>query len=128
MKIDRKMNDLRMNGASWMLEFVKKKGVEAAEKELHRRNVLHVPIEVPQKMLDDVIDDIKTHTYQTMLIMSAMTLRDEYDFGKVRIERFINRFNKKVEAMLEEYITFEDLITVMKEECDIQLQFDWSKE
>lgn len=127
MKIDRKMNDLRMNGATWMLEFVKKNGIEAAEKELHRRNVLHVPIEVPQKMLDECIDDIKTHTYQTMLIMSAMTLRDEFEFGQKRLQRFTNRFNKKIECMLDEYITWEDLITTLKEECDIQFSFDWSK-
>ena len=48
-KIDKKMHEYRMAGASWILDMVKKDGIEAAENELKRRGAAFVPMEIKKR-------------------------------------------------------------------------------
>ena len=79
--------------------------MEAAEKELKVRGAMFVPLEVNQKQLDEAVYKIKLNTIDCILIMSCMVLRDEFDFGQKRLERFCERFNlrcvmKKLSGMI----------------------------
>nr|DAP92563.1 MAG TPA: F420H2 dehydrogenase subunit [Caudoviricetes sp.] len=62
---------------------------------------LNVPLEVNQKQLDE------------------MVLRDEFDFGQKRLERFCERFNLKTDALCDEEIIWDDLIQTLKEETGL---------
>lgn len=55
-------------------------------------------------------------TFDTMLAMSLMTLRDEFTFGKKRLERFKDRFTEKAASLAEDYCTWLDIVDVLKEE------------
>lgn len=120
-KVDKKMHEYRMSGARWMLDYIKEHGIEAAEKELKVRGAVFLPMEISTKQLDDMVDRVKMNTIDTMLILSAVTLRDTFDFGKTRIQRFVDRFNEKTECLVDDYCTWEDNIKVLEEETGIHL-------
>lgn len=75
--------------------------------------------EVNQKQLDEAVYKIKLNTIDCILIMSCMVLRDEFDFGQKRLERFCERFNLKTDALCDEEIIWDDLIQTLKEETGL---------
>lgn len=80
---------------------------------------MFVPLEVNQKQLDEAVYKIKLNTIDCILIMSCMVLRDEFDFGQKRLERFCERFNLKTDALCDEEIIWDDLIQTLKEETGL---------
>ncbi len=120
-RIDKKMHEYRMSGARWMLDYIKEHGIEAAEKELKVRGAVFLPMEISTKQLDDMVDRVKMNTLDTVLILSAVTLRDAFDFGETRIQRFIDKFNEKTECLVDDYCTWEDNIKMLEEETGIHL-------
>lgn len=118
-KIDKKVHEYRMSGAAWILDMVKKDGIEAAENELKRRGAAFVPMEIKKDELEDFERRVKERTVDTICLMSAVTLRDEFGFGKDRLNRFVERFKNKTECLGDDYITWADMIEQMKEETGI---------
>ena len=118
-KSDRKLHEARMAGAAGLMNVNKTQGMEAAEKELKVRGAMFVPLEVNHKQLDEAVYKIKLNTIDCILIMSCMVLRDEFDFGQKRLERFCERFNLKTDALCDEEIIWDDLIQTLKEETGL---------
>ena len=94
----------RFSGAEWMVRYVKENGLEAAEKELEMRGVRHIPLSVKEQDLKNFSEREKRNTIATVLMMSAMVLRDEFGFGRNRMNKFIDRFNKKTSCLVEGYV------------------------
>ena len=117
-----KEEQARREGMSYALDFVKKNGIEALEEDLKLRNAIGLPIGVPKKALDECTDRIKMCTIDTINILCAMTLHDEFGFGKKRIEQFMKRFNDKAECIEKNYCTWEDNMQVLREECKLKLR------
>lgn len=115
------MHEYRMSGAKWMLDFIKENGIEQAEQELKVRGAVFLPMEISTKQLDDMVERVKMNTLDTVLILSTATLRDEFKFGKSRLQRFIDRLNDKADSLMNDYCTWEDNIKMLEEECDIHL-------
>lgn len=63
-----------------------------------------------QKELEKASVAVKEMTIDTVTIMALHTLHDEFGFGPSRADRFVNRFNEKVECILDGLFTWEDLI------------------
>ena len=61
----------------------------------------------------------KRNTLATVLMMTCMTLRDEYGFGFDRMNRFIRRFNTKTECLVEDYVNWKDLQQTLLKETGI---------
>ena len=120
-KIDKKMHEYRMSGAKWMLDFIKENGIEQAEQELKVRGAVFLPMEISTKQLDDMVERVKMNTLDTVLILSTATLRDEFKFGKSRLQRFIDRLNDKADSLMNDYCTWEDNIKMLEDECNIHL-------
>ena len=83
------------------------------------RNAINLPIAYSKQDCDAVVEQIKINVVDTVTIMAAITLRDEFDFGKKRIQQFTDRFNSKTECLLEDYVTWEDNIQILKDECGL---------
>ena len=106
----------RFSGAAWMLRYAKEHGLEEAEKELDNRGIRYIPLAVKDSDLKAFSDREKKNTIATMILMSVMTLRDEFGFGYDRINKFIRRFNKKTECLVDGYVYWKDLQqTILKE-------------
>lgn len=111
----------RREGMAYALKVAKERGIEGLEEELKYRNATLVPIAVSKEKMDECVNNIKLNTIDTMLILSASTLRDEFGFGKERIARFIERFNLKAECLIDGFCTWDDQMTTLAEECGIEL-------
>ena len=78
-------------------------------------------MEISTKQLDDMVERVKLNTLDTVLILAAVTLRDAFEFGEKRIQRFVDKFNEKAECLMDDYCTWEDNIKVLEEETNIHL-------
>ena len=116
-----KEEEARREGMAYALKIAKEKGIEALENECKFRNATRIPIAVSRKACDEVINKIKMNTIDTITILSAMTLHDEFGFGKARIEKFTKRFNLKAECIMDDYTTWDEQIQALKEECGLEL-------
>ena len=102
-----------------MVRYVKEHGLEEAEKELERRGVRHIPLGVKEQDLKNFSEREKRNTIATVLMMSAMVLRDEFGFGRDRMNKFIDRFNKKTSCLVEGYVYWKDMQQTIAEETGI---------
>lgn len=111
----------RRSGMMYALKIAKEKGIEGLEEEIKYRNITEIPIALPRAKIDEVVENIKLNTIDTMMIMSVATLRDEFGFGKERLNRFIANFTNKTECLIENYCTWSDQIQMLSDECGIEL-------
>lgn len=111
----------RRDGMAYALRIAKEKGIEGLEEEIKYRNITEIPIAIKRDKLNECIENIKLNTIDTILVLSAVTLRDEFGFGKARLARFIERFNLKTDCLVEDYCTWDDLRQNLEEECGIKL-------
>lgn len=102
-------------------DIVKEGGIEALRKEIKFRNISGINVGISQKELDDRTDKIKKRTLDTVLVMAVAVLRDEFDFGKKRCSRFIERFNKKADCLMADMASWDDYIQMIQEEIGIEL-------
>ena len=109
----------RFSGAEWMVRYIKEKGIEAAEKELEMRGIRGIPLAVKEGDLVRFSTREKKNTIATMILMACMTLRDEFGFGFDRMNRFIDRFNKKTECLVGKYVSWKDIQETIKEETGL---------
>lgn len=116
-----KEESARYSGASWMLDKVKKDGIEAAEKELEWRGVNRIPLAATKADLRKFQDYEKRNTIATVLLMACVTLRDEYGFGRDRMDRFVKRFNEKTSCLVGDYVDWTDLQKTIEEETGLHL-------
>lgn len=120
-KIDAKMEG-RTEGLELAYRIVKEGGAEALEREMKRRRVTGIKIPVDHRELDKAATKVKMQILDTVLAMSIMVLRDEFDFGKKRLERFKDRFNQKTECLNDGLVTWADILETIKDETRIDLQ------
>ena len=109
----------RFSGAEWMVRYIKENGLEAAEKELEQRGIRHLPLGVNKSDLQKFSEREKRNTIATVIMMSAMVLRDEFGFGRDRMNKFIHRFNEKTACLVEGYVFWKDMQETIKEETGI---------
>ena len=106
----------REDGLQLALRIVKEKGIEGLEEEIRFRNITGIHTLLDKKSLDTATKKIKEMTIDTFTVLSVATLRDEFDFGKKRCERFIDRMNLKAECLLDDMVTWQDFIDNIEEE------------
>lgn len=118
-KANEKVHEYRMSGAAWLLEIVKREGIEEAEKELTKRRACFVPLEIPTSKMREFEQKVKWNTIDTVVLLSCATLHDEFGFGHDRLCRFIERFMLKTSCLADEDIKWQDYIDALQEEVGI---------
>lgn len=111
----------RNEGMLYAYNYAKEHGLDALEKEIKFRRITNLPIPVDKKAVDEFILNVKNQTTDTLMVLLAATLHDEFGFGEKRVQRAIDRFNFKAECLGDEYVTWQDMIENIKEELNIQL-------
>ena len=112
----------REDGLQLALTIVKERGIEGLEEEIRFRNITGIHTLLDKKSLETATRKIKEMTVDTFTVLSVATLRDEFDFGKKRCKRFINRMNLKAECLLDDMVTWQDFIDNIEEEMGIKLR------
>ena len=89
-----------------------KKGIQA---------VSYTHLLIDPRELDQDFRDATLQILDTVLIMSLIVLKDEFDFGTKRLDRFKKRFNDKTECLETGNVTWIDMIEQVREEHNIKL-------
>lgn len=58
---------------------------------------------------------------QYSMAVPIMVLRDEFGFGKQRIDKFINEFMKLYDAIQEGYLDIKDIVKTINEETNVKI-------
>ena len=116
----KKDEQLRREGMSYALRVAKENGVEGLENELHRRNASEVPLRITKAQMQQYSESVKENVVNHILLLSLVTLRDEFEFGAKRLKQFQERFTDKASCIAGDWTTWEEQVKVLAEEVDIE--------
>lgn len=125
----KKEEEWRREGMAYAYRIAKVKGVEGLETEIKFRNINpDIPLKISQTSLDEFSWKVKENMCRSIIIVSLLTLHDEFGFGEKRLKQFMSRFNKKSSCLEEtdkgyKYADWQDYIDILKDECNLDLSF-----
>lgn len=131
-KIDAEM-EARMAGMNYALSLAKAKGIDALENEVKARGALNVGLKIDNKRLNEAYTAMSRTLYQNMQTAFYAVMIDSYGFGKSRLHKLRDQYNKKVECLIdldhfgEHYVTFEDMAKELNSKYDISLDVEMVK-
>ena len=114
-----KEESARYEGANWCLEMIDRIGLEATKEEMRIRGVNHCPLQISKADVARFEHGIKINIINTIVLMSCMVLRDEFEFTPAQIDAFQIRFNNKTDCLNDELLTWDDMAETMKEETGL---------
>lgn len=124
--MSRKEERLRQEGISYCLRFLKDHTVDELREDAKRRGIYEIPVGISQGDLKDLERRVTQNVLDIVLIMSLSVLRDEFDFGRKRQDRFKLRFNLKTECLNDGLVTWEDMRDALKDESGIDISIRWN--
>lgn len=116
-----KEEQARREGIAYAYRVAKEKGVEGLALDIKNRGITDCPVGISNKDMEKFVENVKFNTMDTVLIVVACTLQDEFGFGKKRIDRFIKRFNLKAAVLDEGYATWDDFKEQLVSELNLHL-------
>ena len=122
-----KMNDYlrgRNEGMQFALRIAKEGGIEALEKEAKFRQVTNLPSDIKMESARKAFTQIRENTADLVMAMTLATLRDEFGFGAKRLQRYIERFEGKMDCINEDYVTWVDIVDNIEEETGVKLSIN----
>ena len=103
------LGNARLQGMAYALNRIKEIGLDEFEKELawRARCVITTAIS-PQELYHNNSEIIKQHDEiaRTLIIL---ILHDEFDFGKKRLKRFLDRWQLKAGCVIEKYVSWPEM-------------------
>jgi hypothetical protein len=106
-------------GIDYAHDLIRDKGLEAFEEDWRFRHKTGIITRLPVRVIDTGIEDIKRATFYTVLCMALNVLHDEFDFGPIRLKRYMDRFWLKSDCLEGGLCTWADLADVLLQECGI---------
>ena len=61
-------------------------------------------------------------TVDTVTVLSVAVLRDEFEFGKKRCQRYIDRMNLKAECLTEGFVKWNEIVEDIDNDMGIRLR------
>lgn len=119
-----KMTDYQAGREDGLLlaeRIVKEGGLERLQEEIKYRGITGVHTQLAKKEIEKASEVIKMTTIDTILLLALSTVRDEFDFGEKRMQRLINRMEKKATCLIGDMATWEDFRETIKEETGIEV-------
>ncbi len=117
----------REDGLLMAKKLVEEGGLGRLEDEIKYRNLTGIHTGLVQKELEKTTRQIKMTTLDTVLLLAISSIRDEYDFGAVRLKRLIDRMERKAQALIGDMATWEDFRQTIQEELGIEIDV-WQQE
>lgn len=116
----------RQDGLILARNIVKERGLEGLDNEIQFRNASGIHSPLMKKDLEQATMKIKNMSVDTFLVLSVATLRDEFDFGAKRCNRFVERMNQKAECLVDDMATWQDFIDSIRDEMGIELRIRYN--
>ena len=112
----------RNEGSAFCDKIATEKGLEELHRIARQRKLVGLKTLIDPRLYERDLEEAKRQILDTILIMSIIVLKDEFDFGNKRLDRFRKRFNEKSECFETGNVTWIDLIEQIQEENGIELQ------
>lgn len=119
-----KMTDYQSGREDGLLlaeRIVKEGGLERLQEEIKYRGITGIHTQLAKKEIEKASEVIKMTTIDTILLLALSTVRDEFGFGEKRMQRLINRMEKKATCLIGNMATWEDFREMIKEETGIEV-------
>ena len=119
-----KMTDYQAGREDGLLlaeRIAKEGGLERLQEEIKYRGITGVHTQLAKKEIEKASEVIKMTTIDTILLLALSTVRDEFGFGEKRMQRLINRMEKKATCLIGDMATWEDFRETIKEETGIEV-------
>lgn len=132
-KID-KTFQWRMEGMHFAYNIAKNKGVDALLQEIKRRGLLKVDIAYSPKKIQESWDSIKDNMLNNIMACALWTLWNDFGFGKVRLSRFKNAFDRHAQNAVdldylgEHYVMLYEYAEELNRQHGIELDVDLIKQ
>lgn len=110
------LEQARRDGIGYALGIVREKGIEGLEEDVRFRNISKVSVAMSEDEYKDLTERMGKRISQVILILAEITLRDEFGFGKSRLEKFADRLNEKAGCVAEGYTTVEEQLEILEKE------------
>ena len=120
----------RMQGMVYACRIVQEKGIDALVQDIKRRGVTKVDLYCTDKVLDDTWNGISENIFNNILITALYVLHNENKFGKDRLNKFLDAFQKATDILLdldymgEHYATLEDYAVEINQKYKLGLDAD----
>lgn len=75
------------------------------------------------KIKKDASNEAIDKAFIIMCSLPCMVLRDKYGFGEKRMKQFMDHLMELYDSFNTGYVTFEDLLTTLKEEVGVTFEF-----
>lgn len=112
----------RNEGITFSVNTINEKGPDELIRIARQRKLVGLKTMIDPRLYERDLREAKRQMLDTILIMSIIVLKDEFDFGNKRLDRFRKRFNEKSECLETGNVTWIDLIEEIQEENGIELQ------
>lgn len=110
------LEQARRDGIGYALGIVREKGIEGLEEEIKFRNISRVSVAMSGKEYIELRENLGKKITQVVLTLAEITLRDEFGFGKARLEKFADRLNEKADCIAKGYTTVEEQLEILEKE------------
>lgn len=110
------LEQARRDGIGYALGIVREKGIEGLEEDVRFRNISKVSVAMSEDEYKDLTERMGKRISQVILTLAEITLRDEFGFGKARIEKFADRLNEKADRIAKGYTTVEEQLEILEKE------------
>lgn len=117
-----KEEQARRVGMEYAYRLVKQGGIEALEARVGRNQKSFAPCTLSDADLKEFCNRTKKSVVSLMGAVICLVLRDEFEFGKKRMERFTKKFYSYCECIEGHWLSFEDCAQCIKDETGIDLE------
>lgn len=106
----KKEDRYRFDGMDYALRIAKKDGGEGLEKEIKKRGITGISINLSHKEMERATENMRNMMFDTFMCFTLGILHDEFGIGPERAQRFIDKFLEGVELMDQGVITWQQII------------------
>lgn len=117
--------EVRMQGMIYALNKTKTEGVEALERDIRKRNITKIVMNVPEKEMDRIFAELGENVRNTVFTLVFTALYDVFGFREKRLKKFRDYVNKlfndifDLDYMGEHYVRLEDFAIEMNEKYNM---------
>lgn len=80
---------------------------------------------IKRKTVKETVDRLSREAFERMMVLSLLVLRDEWGFGEVRMDRFIDQLSTLVDDVGAGRLSMDDITATLEEELGIE--FMWRR-
>lgn len=122
-----KLADARLQAMEYARRRIKEVGMDEFDKEMEWRINHKVAICISPQELNEASGKIKQWAYESVVAMTLLGLRDEFDFGKVRLNRLNDRMTLKARCLNDNFATWDDYKKILYDETGIKVAVVWER-